>query len=96
MKEQFFVPGGVERVPDDTCAEDLFGEGDDDERVHVEAGAGDCGFWVVLSALMVFVIRLTILQPRQITRALDLEHDDPDDIIRLRSGEVVVCLFIRP
>lgn len=38
----------------------------------------------------------TILQPRQITSALDLKHDDPDDIIRMRSGEVVIRLFIRP
>jgi len=95
VEEEFFVPSGVERMADDACAEDLFGEGDDDEWVHVEAGAGD---WK--KKRLVYDTshngKRTILQPRQITSALDLKHDDPDDIIRMRSGEVVICLFIRP
>lgn len=39
VEEEFFVPGGVEGVPDDARAEDFFAEGDDDEGVHVPARA---------------------------------------------------------
>jgi hypothetical protein len=92
MEEELLIPSRVEGMPDDTRTKDLFGERDHYEWVHVKAGAGHCKQESTPEANNDESKR-TVLQLRQVSRALYLEHHDPDYIVRVGSRKVVVYLF---
>jgi hypothetical protein len=67
-----------------TRAKDLFGERNHYEGVHIKSGTSHCKEEST-SEVNNNEFKRTVLQLRQVGRALYLKHHDPDYIIRVRS-----------
>src|ERR1700722_14318390 len=80
-------------MADNTRAENFLAERDDDKGIHIPPGASNCRRHPLLSGkTMKSQWQLTVLQSREISCALDLEHNDAQDILVGVKIEITLLL----